>query len=196
MEAVKQFTGTVQDSLGPHRVQTQLEKMTPRSQGRVLSWEPEGIRQIMGSFGATEFFRAYLTNWRADGLFQQLYADLEKLISQVKANLAELLGTGVTFAKDLAALEEKLGLANEEWQALVDNKKLTEQQQSMAEKYLNQLQAQVASAGERRAALEEALRLAKERYNNAVKMLEETHQKGVAMLELKPATEARALPGS
>merc|ERR1719361_3316064 len=195
MQDVKQFTGTVQDSLGPHRVQKQLDELTPRSQGRVLSWEPEGIRQITGSYGSTEFFQAYLTNWRAAGLFQQLYEELETLIAQVKAHLSELLGAGVGLAKDLAALEEKLGLANEEWQALVDHKKLTEKQQLLAEEYLEELKQQVKGAGDRRAALEEAFRLAKERYNNAVKMLEETHQKGVAMLEFTPAIKAKGLPG-
>merc|ERR1719361_1268813 len=195
MEAVQEFTGEVQDSLGPNRVEKQLADMTPRSKGRVLSWEPEGIRQITGSYGATEFFQEYLTNWRAAGLFQKLYEELETLISQVKAHLSELLGAGVGLAKDLSALEEKLRLADEEWQALVDHKKLTEEQQLLAEKYLEQLKQQVESAGDRRAALEEACRLAKERYNNAVKMLEETHQRGVAFLELTPATESGRLTG-
>merc|ERR1719461_2700794 len=89
---------------------------------KVEEGEPEGLRQVMGVYGKTNFYTAYLKEWKVSkGKFHELLnqpkakiENLEEDIKQAEEELQQLTDALALVAKEKAKKKLQFALADEE----------------------------------------------------------------------------------
>jgi len=158
---------------------------------KVEEGEPEGLRQVMGVYGKTNFYTAYLKEWKVSKgkfheLLNQLKAKIENLeedIKQAEEELQQLTDALalVLEAKEKAKKKLQVALADEE--AALDGK-------AELEKAMASLETQIEETKNMLIDLKEQVDTAKRLYLEARKKLVTEHTAGLEGLSLEQGHES------
>jgi len=86
--------------------------ISPQAQQvKVDQGEPEGLRQVMGAFGRTDFYRSYLKKWKFPGRFHDLLKLLKSKVALLDAELAQGEKKMMSLANGLSIIQGRRSAA-------------------------------------------------------------------------------------
>jgi len=155
-------------------------QMTPEKEAKKVELgEPEGLRQVMGTYGSTNFYTAYLKEWKVEkGKFHEL---LKQLKAEIKSKEDEILQEEdlmrqledalAVVVKDREEAQQNLEEALAEQEAALEHKE-------ELERVMASLETQIGETQNLFTDLEEILRKAVQMYKEARKKLVSEHTAG------------------
>jgi len=193
-EAVQTRIGLLTDDL--KEVQSWLDpffgtKMTLKiEKEKVDNGEPEGLRQVIGVYGKTNFYTEYLKEWKVGrGIFHDLLAQLkakieslEKDIKQAEEDLQQLTDSLALTLEAKETAKQKLQAALEDEAAALDGK-------AELEKAVASLETQIEETNNLLTDLQDQVATAKRLYLEARKKLVTEHAAGLEGISLEESHE-------
>lgn len=148
-------------------------------QVKVDQGEPEGLRQVMGVFGRTDFYMSYLKKWKFPSHFHDLLKKLKKKAASLDAELAQAEAAMETLANGLSIVH---GRQQEAWDALQRAQAaegIAESNVVATKNALALLREQAVSSKQQFEDLQRVFQDAKRLYLSAKKTLVEEHSVGL-----------------
>jgi len=154
--------------------------MSPQAQQvKVDQGEPEGLRQVMGVFGRTDFYMSYLKKWKFPGGFHDLLKLLKGKVALLDAELAQVETEMITLANGLSILQGRRSAAWNTLQRALAAQGVAESNLVAMQKALTLLQEQAVSSQQLFEDLQRVFEEAKRLYLTAKKTLVEEHTFGL-----------------
>jgi len=151
---------------------------TEKEQNKVELGEPEGLRHVVAVYGATNFYRGYLKQWKAHGKFHELLKQLtgqiqmlEEDIVQEDALLQQLKDALAVVSKAREEAKQQLDVALADEQAALEGKE-------ELERVMASLETNVEETKNLLTDLEEVLKQAMRLYKEARAKLVSEHTAG------------------
>mmetsp|Transcript_92635 Transcript_92635/g.299700 ORF Transcript_92635/g.299700 Transcript_92635/m.299700 type:complete len:668 (+) Transcript_92635:94-2097(+) len=183
MESVKDTIKHVMSRLDPYKGTRALTEEEAKK--KIEEGEPLGLREVMGDFGQTTYYRNYLKHWKATAKpsFLAIYAKLGDEIERLYKELEDLSQSITALEKALDEILAKLRQATTSLEEAITADEIAEDKKAKAEAAVAKQEEVLVRALDDLAALKKAAEDALKSYVAAKKLLEEVHQKGTSMVQ-------------
>mmetsp|Transcript_26030 Transcript_26030/g.78562 ORF Transcript_26030/g.78562 Transcript_26030/m.78562 type:complete len:668 (+) Transcript_26030:81-2084(+) len=183
MESVKDTIKHVKSWLDPYKGTKALTE--EEAEQLVKQGEPLGLRQVMGDFGQTTYYKNYLKYWKvtAKPTFLDIYAKLGGEIEKLQKELDDLSQSITALNTALNEILAKLRQATTNLEGAIKADEIAVDKKDKAQAALQEQREVLSRASDRLAALKKAAEDALNSYIAAKKLLEEVHHKGTSMVQ-------------